>query len=333
MNNERIIEAVQGYIEERGCDLLVFSGPMNPDVVDEFIDLVNMIEGHKECASVFLTTYGGNPHAAYRMAKTLKRRYKRIRLLLAGPCKSAGTLVALGVHELAFGPNGELGPLDTQVAKPDELLPMNSVLDILQALSIATQHAYKCFEENMLTIIENSSGSISTKTSAEIATQLVVGLFSPIMAQIDPVRLGEVQRAISIAKSYAEQLKMPNVKPNTLTHIVEDYPSHAFVIDMEATKELFKNVESFSEKESAIASIFDQQIRYPAAKHKIVNLGAIFKRPQTENTNEQQTEGDLENTEPVQPGEQGATPAQVGQAGQETNGNRTTAAAQGSRNG
>ncbi len=35
----------------------------------------------------------------------------RVTLWVIGPCKSAGTLVAIGAHEIAFAPHGELGPL------------------------------------------------------------------------------------------------------------------------------------------------------------------------------------------------------------------------------
>jgi ClpP class serine protease len=41
---------------------------------------------------------------------------------VSGYCKSAGTLIALGANELAFGEHGELGPLDVQIAKRDEVL-------------------------------------------------------------------------------------------------------------------------------------------------------------------------------------------------------------------
>jgi hypothetical protein len=181
-------ELVQGYIGSNNSDLLMFSGPIEASAADKFIRLVNSRDGKRNTASVFLTTYGGDAHYAFRMAKCLKRKYRKgVRLLLAGPCKSAGTLIALGVNELAFGREGELGPLDTQVAKPDELLPMNSVLDIFQALSIATTHAFDCFSNNMLEIIRSSGGSISTKTAADIATQLVVGLFNPIMGQSEGI--------------------------------------------------------------------------------------------------------------------------------------------------
>ena len=38
-----------------------------------------------------------------------------------------------------------------------------------------------------------------TKTAADIATKLTGDLLQPIVAQIDPLRLGEIERAINIA--------------------------------------------------------------------------------------------------------------------------------------
>jgi len=317
------IELVQAYVSDTSSDLFLFSGEINSETCDRFLDLVNSKENRQQTVALFLTTYGGDPHSAFRMAKCLKRRYGQTRLLIAGPCKSAGTLMALGVNELAFAETGELGPLDTQIAKPDEILPLNSGLDIFQALSIVTEHAFQCFEGNMLAIIRKSGGNISTKTAAEIASQLVVGMFTPISGQIDPLRLGEVQRAINIAKAYGERLGLPNAKPNALVKMVEEYPSHGFVIDMEEAQKLFNRVEAFSEQENQIYGLLKPILRYPDQSISIYDLGAVFSVPPVEKADEEQADRSTTNIEEVQPPAKGdvgtptngGPPIQVGENG------------------
>jgi ClpP class serine protease len=79
---------------------------------------------------LLLVTEGGDPDAAYRIARCLQDRYKKFSVLVAGYCKSAGTLLALGANELIFSENGELGPLDVQMEKKDELWEQESGLTV-----------------------------------------------------------------------------------------------------------------------------------------------------------------------------------------------------------
>ena len=199
------------------------------------------------------------------MVRTLRKHYAggKIRLLIDGPCKSAGTLIALGVDELAIGPRGELGPLDTQLSKQDELVFMNSGLDILQALSLVTSNAFDSCISNMLEIVRRSNGSISTKTASEIATGVTAGVFQPIMAQIDPLRVGEAHRSMRIAREYGERLKSPLLKPGMLERLVQDYPSHGFVIDKDEAEKYFSHVDDFSVDELLIDNFLEDAIHLP----------------------------------------------------------------------
>src|SRR5262245_37196094 len=67
--------------------------------------------------ALFMVTEGGDADVAYRISACLQRKYKRFKFLVPGYCKSAGTLVALGAHEIAIADQGELGPLDVQMSQ------------------------------------------------------------------------------------------------------------------------------------------------------------------------------------------------------------------------
>lgn len=278
-DNESQIKLVEDYVKANSRDVFVYSGPIMYRPAADFVDLICRKETKQPNVLLFLSTPGGDPHAAYRMIRALRRSYRKVRLAVLGPCKSAGTLIAIGAHELAMYDTGELGPLDVQLAKPDEIIPNSSGLDVFQALAVTTEQAFSAFEQAMIDLVEHSSGSISTKTSAEIAKDIAVGLFAPITEQIDPNRLGEVQRAIKIAYAYADRLSSPNLKQGAMKKLVEDYPSHGFVIDMEEAKQLFQVVERIEGAEGGMAAIFRAVLRHSVVTPKSMDVGATFSSP------------------------------------------------------
>jgi hypothetical protein len=291
--NDEVAARVQGYIDASESDLYLFSGEISRVSAAEFVRTVCARSARHPKATIFLTTYGGDPNAAYRMAKALRRSYQVIRLLVVGPCKSAGTLIALGANELAFSPTGELGPLDVQLTKPDEIFVLGSGLDVLQAVRMITETAFDSFEQFMISLGARSGGAISTKMAAEVASSLSTKLFEPIAAQIDPLRLGEVQRAIRIARTYGERLadNQRNLKPNAIDELIEGYPSHGFVIDMEEAQKLFVSVTALTDEEEALAADFTNALREPAPSPLSVDLGELFSSTPPDNEANSQAEG------------------------------------------
>lgn len=102
----------------------------------------------------------------------------------------------------------------------------------------------EAFDEFLYRIKRKNSNSITLSTAASIATKLTIGLMSPIYKQIIPNEVGEVNRSIDIAKSYAKLLfnESKIIDENGLNKLVETYPSHGFVIDLKEAKTIFKNV-------------------------------------------------------------------------------------------
>src|SRR5262245_43794482 len=95
---------------------------------------------------------------------------------------------------------------------------------------------------------------ITTKLAAEMASTLVTGLYSQISAQVDPLRLGEMQRAMEIAMAYGQRLDAydSNLKRNALQKLVSSYPSHGFVIDRKEARDLFHKVRAPSDDEQML---------------------------------------------------------------------------------
>lgn len=294
------ISAISEYAKTR--DLYLFSGVIDPASADKFVDLVQIKDIKR--VSVFLTTSGGDPDGAYRMIRRLQG-YDDIRILVAGKCKSAGTLIAVGANSLAYGPWGELGPLDTQMTKPDEILSASSGLDVLQALTIITEHGFDSFRQYLIEFVANG---ISTKVAAEIAAGLASRLFEPIAAQVDPMRLAEAERAIKIATQYGQRLGERNLKPNALRSLVHDYPTHGFVIDKKEAALLFEVVEDLSQPEGIIAKYLEDSrriVRYPS--QRAVALDLVSEYTSQDESKEEGYVGDQRNPEEAFQGEPGDT--------------------------
>jgi ClpP class serine protease len=121
---------VNEYLDSKSADGFLYSGPINRDDADKFVKLIDCRPDRRKNVCLFITTYGGDPNAAYRIGRSLKANYRngKIIAILGGYCKSAGTLLVLCADELAFGCFGELGPLDTQINKPNEMLGSESGL-------------------------------------------------------------------------------------------------------------------------------------------------------------------------------------------------------------
>ncbi|RZL93303.1 MAG: SppA protein [Variovorax sp.] len=194
-------------------------------------------------ALLVLGTPGGDPHAGFRIARALQHAYGKFDVLVPRYCKSAGTLVAIGAATVYMADMSELGPLDIQVKKSDELIGTNSGLDITQAVNNLQQSAMGAFRSYLLELTRDAQ--ISTKVAADISVRLTAGLFEPIFAQIDPMRLAEMQRAMEIAFAYGTRLNESsnNLRQDGLVDLVTKYPSHGFVIDRKEARKLFLKVE------------------------------------------------------------------------------------------
>lgn len=310
-------DLIHEYRREADADLVLFSGSINDFTADRLADVIGDRSDRATNVTLILTTHGGDPHAAYRVIRTLRGAYASIRVLVAGRCKSAGTLMAIGADTVAFGPCGELGPLDAQMARPDELAFRNSDLDITRALAVVLDHANGAFLENLSAL----APLISTKLAAEIAVNLTAHLFAPISGQIDPLRLAEAQRASQIAIAYAERLGTSNLKAGAVETLTQKYPAHGFVIDRSEAESLFHVAEELTSTEKLIADNLQRNyaiIRSPADKPRIWDLGKLFPKEEEEEDESDEPnalgggEGNDEATHQGEPGNTGESDHAVG---------------------
>ena len=285
------------------ADVVLYSGAISENTDEDLIYLIRDKKNRKNVLFV-LTTYGGSADSAYRIARCLQAQYREgsFILFVDSICKSAGTLIALGADEIIMSEPAELGPLDVQLSKADEIDEQISGMAPIQALNVLKNETFKSFEDHFLKLRYRSGRQITTKMAADIATRLTVGLFNRIYCQIDPMRLGETQRALLIAEHYGIRLASNNVKNGVLDKLIADYPSHGFVIDQREAKELFEHVRSPSDDERLLCELAEPAVQMGLKNYK--NPAIIFTTCEYNNTDATEKEnGDFHAENPnTQPG-------------------------------
>jgi hypothetical protein len=256
-----ILDAVTKVAQESGLraakpdvDILVITHEINRRLYYKLSELLGAGKRGKDEALVFLNTHGGDPHAAFRIARCLRFHYKKVRLAVPHMCKSAGTLIAIGADTVAIGDRGELGPLDVQISNRKEIFENSSGLDYTEALTSMVEHARSTFRDNIIDI--RAGAQMSTKMAGEFASQLAIGSVAPMYAQIDPIQVGEVYRAMKIAHEYGRRLndQTDQLRPEAILKLVSGYPDHSFVIDRKEAESLFRSVEALTSQEAHFAN-------------------------------------------------------------------------------
>lgn len=251
-------EVIAKVAEHRDSDVYFFAGAIERPFARQFRECV-LKNAKKSNALLLLTTVGGSGDAAYQMARCLQEKYRdgSVAVLVDTFCKSAGTLLTLGAKKVIMTDLAELGPLDVQITKPDTIGERTSGLTPSQSFITLRAEAFLCFEKFFLDILERSGYAITTRTAALIAANVTAGLYRPIYAQIDPMRLGEFQRAVQIAMEYGKRLDSwsRNLKNGSLTRLIAGYPSHEFVIDKREAETLFNNVEAPTLEEQLLSDL------------------------------------------------------------------------------
>lgn len=252
-SDDPVTDAANAVAAALDADVILFNSGFERGIDDELIAQIR--ERHRRKAvMLIIVSSGGNPDAAYRISRCLQDSYEHFIAFVPGYCKSAGTLCVLGAHEVVIGDNGELGPLDVQLSKRDELAETTSGLIAAEALDALQDHAFSMYEQYFLSIVARSGNRIAFKTASKVASSLTANLLHPLYQQIDPMQVGEMARSMRIGQDYGKRLGVQgkNLKPETLELLCETYPSHGFVIDRTEAKRLLRSVRAPSAEEDRL---------------------------------------------------------------------------------
>lgn len=78
-----------------------------------FYDVMSDLSG--ESVDVLLETPGGAGDIARDIVEMLHEKFRHVAFIVPGWAKSAGTIMAMGGHEILMGPTSALGPIDAQL--------------------------------------------------------------------------------------------------------------------------------------------------------------------------------------------------------------------------
>ncbi|MDE0004416.1 MAG: hypothetical protein OXQ29_17135 [Rhodospirillaceae bacterium] len=247
-----IVEAANAVADSLDAAVFVYSGAIDGEGFGRLVETIQPSDEQpaRRNSIMFLTTFGGNAGPAYRIARLLQTITRKFYLCVPSHCKSAGTLIALGAAEIFMPSVSELGPLDVQLWRRDEIGQRRSGMVVRTALDGLAEETFKVFERAMLRITLSSDHTIGFDVASRVASEIATGVMAPVYAQVDPESLGNDLRDLSVAKAYGELLAEHggNATKETVRQLVEDYPTHEFIIDSEEAKKLFKNVKESTEE-------------------------------------------------------------------------------------
>lgn len=286
------------------ADVFIYNFEISPPFDTLAVAKVNERARRRSNIIIFLTTEGGNADSAFRLMRHFQSSYARVFVAVNGWCKSAGTLMCIGAHELWIGDTGELGPLDVQIVKADEMDEQKSGLVAEAAFEKLQHEAYKFFM-SFVKDIGASEYRVTLRTASDIATRMTVGVMERIFDKLDPVTIGEDYRSNRLAQAYAERLNVHsrNLKQSrsfdALENLLSGYPSHGFVIDRKEAAQLFKLVKPFPDQAVPLVETLGTDVIWPRSSRG-------EQRPRMEFLND---EAAAKQPEEVQDGEAVAAPA------------------------
>jgi hypothetical protein len=204
---------------------------------------------------VWIESFGGDAHAAYKLAIDLRSRCCKLRAVIPDIAKSAATLLALGMDEIFMGAAAELGPLDLQISHPDREEVIISALDVSDVIEFLSETAFSLVITGGAGVVRYSGLRRSEVLKATFP--FVAQLLEPIVSKVDPHILHQATNHLHVAEKYAAALLSRRVDQGEkehcekiVNHLIHHYPAHEFVIARREARKMglpVKNLESYSQ--------------------------------------------------------------------------------------
>lgn len=180
---------------------------------------------------------GGDPNAAYVIARDLRRRFSTVTAFVPLYAKSGATLICLAAQELVLGDFGELGPIDVQVQEKQlgDAPVYKSSLERFKALEQLQRYSLETF--NLVAQVALRA-KMRLSDAYHVAIELTGSLMGPLYSQIEPDKIAQSARYLEIADQYAERI-ITRYRPDivdrkaVLRKLSRSYPTHDFVLDVE----------------------------------------------------------------------------------------------------
>ncbi len=250
---DKVSAILQKIEAARGRRLFVLTtGNIDEDTYEEVCRWRDELReaGSDEKLDVLIHSTGGGLSTCYQIARILGRSANAWEALVPSLGPSGATLISLGSARLVMSEVALLGPIDPQViSKKHEKFfagERQSPLEAFQALTYLRRVALGSMDVTMAFLM-NEKG-VAPKLALETSSHFGLHIVQPILARIDPYDIGAFSLDANLAVHYCERIANP-ADPQKKTQrkvkvrdLVEKYPAHEFVIDLEEAKALNLNV-------------------------------------------------------------------------------------------
>jgi hypothetical protein len=210
-----------------------------------------LAERRYEELDVVLHSGGGSAHSAYQIVELLRFHAGRLNACVPFWAKSAATLLCLGADKIVVGDHAELGPLDVQIYEEKQAgkYEVTSALNPFKTLEQLQASSVQALQSAMTFIIDRYE--MSYDEALRHAVAFVEATTGPLVGRLDPEKLGQYSRELSVATEYGQRLlrrysSWGEGEANRLVeHLVYGYPSHEYIIDYQELMDLGFEVELF----------------------------------------------------------------------------------------
>jgi len=266
-----LVEAGSSFLDASGGDAcLLLAGPLVSPLGDEGNSTENAVArccrdrfGYPEQTSVrtidvVLDTYGGSLDSAFKTVLFLSRFAERIRVFVPRRAKSAGTLIAIGAHELHMSPFAELGPLDTQIVDPRNPTELVSALDCYQSVDYVRAFGLATLRRTLVALAKEMQTGIPLSELVNTAEHLSTGTMTSMLAQVKALDFGGWGRTLKIGELYAKSLLTrvgytPADAARIASQLVYGYTHHPFPIDLNEATRVGLRPQHMDKQEYAVA--------------------------------------------------------------------------------
>jgi hypothetical protein len=191
---------------------------------------------------VLIHSRGGDINDAYRCLRCIRRHARAVTVIVPFIAKSAATFVAVGGDEILIGVDGELGPLDAQVADPAGSLHGVSALNEFKSLEAIRDFALQTLDLMVEHLMEKADMDIPY--ALDRAQQVAAEFAGPLYNQVRPRDLGRFSRHLAVGEAYALRVmtrwgyadrRREDVE-KIVGYLVSGYPAHDYIIDLDEAK-------------------------------------------------------------------------------------------------
>jgi Serine dehydrogenase proteinase len=189
----------------------------------------------------------------------LSRFARRIRVFVPRRAKSAGTLIAIGAHELHMSPFAELGPLDTQIVDPRNPTELVSALDCYQSVDYVRAFGLATLRRTLVVLAKEMQTGIPLAELVSTAEHLSTGTITSMLAQVKALDFGGWGRTLKIGELYAKSLLTrvgytPAEAGRIANQLVYGYTHHPFPIDLNEATRVGLRPQNMDKQEYAVAA-------------------------------------------------------------------------------